>query len=44
MSQKLYVNDFDWLEDISEFDEIFIKSSKVMKDNFLKVMFNIFQS
>ena len=44
MSQKLSVNDFDWFEDISEFDEIFIKSSKVMKDIFLKVMFNILQN
>ena len=26
MSQKLPVNDFKWVEDISEYDEIFIKS------------------
>ena len=26
MSQKLHVNDFKWVEDISKFDQIFIKS------------------
>ena len=26
MSQKLPVNDFEWVEDLSEFDESFIKS------------------
>ena len=43
MSQKLPPNDFKWLEDISEFNEDFIKSYnyEVMKDIFLKLMFNI---
>ena len=43
MSQKLPPNDFKWLEDISEFNEDFIKSFnyEVMKDIFLKLMFNI---
>ena len=43
MSQKLLVNDFKWVEDISKFNEYFIKAivMKKMKDIFLKLMFNI---
>ena len=47
MSQKLPVNDFQLVGDISEFDESFIKSyiiKKVMKDIFLKLMFNILEN
>ena len=43
MSQKLPPNHFKRLEDISEFNENFIKSYnyEVMKDISLKLMFNI---
>ena len=44
MSEKLAVNDFKRVEDISELYESFIKSyneEKVMKDIFLKFMFDI---
>ena len=42
MSQKLPVNDFKWIENISELNEDFIKSyNDKMKDIFLKSMFNI---
>ena len=43
MSQKLPVNGFNWVEDLSEFDEGLIKifNKKVNKDIFLKVIFNI---
>ena len=43
MSKRLPVNEFKWVEDLSEFNENFIKSysEKVMKDIFLKVIFNI---
>ena len=39
MSQKLPVNDFKWVEDISEFDEGFIKSYSEESDGgyFLEV-------
>ena len=42
MSQKLPVNDFKWVEDISKFDEIFLKviMEKLMKELFLKLIFN----
>ena len=40
MSQKFPVNDFKWAEDISEFDEIFIKSYNEESDEgcFLEVV------
>ena len=41
--QKLPVNDFKWVEDISEISKEFIKTMMkiVMNDIFLKLMFNI---
>ena len=41
--KKLRLNNFRWVEDISEFNQNFIKSyvMKVTKGIFLKVMFNI---
>ena len=47
MSQKLPVNNFEWIKDTSQFNEDFIKSyngEKMMKDIFLKFMFNIFRN
>ena len=44
MSQNLAVNDFKCVEDISEFNQDFIKSyndEKRMKNVFLKMMFNM---
>ena len=40
MSQKLPVNDFKWVKDISPFNENFIKTitMKVRKNIFLKLM------
>ena len=42
MSQKLTVNNFDWIKDITQFNEDFIKTimEKVKKDIFQKFMFN----
>ena len=42
MPQKMLVNDFKWVEDISEFNEDFIKSNNDESDEriFLKLMFN----
>ena len=42
MGQKLPTFNFKWVEDISQFNEDFIKSydEKVNKDIFLKLMFN----
>ena len=42
MSQKLPVNKFEWIKDNSQFNEDFKKTliKKVMKDIFLKLMFN----
>ena len=42
LSQKLPVDGFEWVEDISQFNEDFLKSynEKVMKDIFLKLVFN----
>ena len=39
MSQKLPVNNFEWIEDISQFNEDFIKNynEKVTKDIFTKL-------
>ena len=46
MSQKLRVNNFEWIEDTSQFNEDFIKNimKKVIKDTFLKLMFNILKN
>ena len=43
MLQKLPVNKFEWIDDFSKFNEDFTKNNmkKVMKDIFLKLMFNI---
>ena len=43
MSQKLPVNNFKWFEDLSEFDEGFIKSYNEKSEGgyFLKLMLNI---
>ena len=43
MSQNLFVNDFKWVEDISEFNEDFMKAiiMKVLQDIFLKLIFSI---
>ena len=42
LSQKLPVNEFKWVEDLSEFNEDFRAIIKnVMKDIFLKLMFSI---
>ena len=43
MSQKLPVNGFKWVEDLSKFDEGFLKSynEKNKEDIFLKSIFNI---
>ena len=42
MSQKLPVNNFEWTKDTSPFNGDFIKNynEKVLKDTFLKLMFN----
>ena len=42
MSQKLPVNNLEWIEDTSHINEDFIK--KVMEDIFLKLMFNILKN
>ena len=46
MSQKLPVNNFEWIEETSQFDGDFTKTimKKVMKDIFLKLMFNILKN
>ena len=46
MSQKLPVNNFEWIEDNFQFIEDFIKTlmKKAMKYIFLKVMFNILKN
>ena len=46
VSKNLPVNNFKWVKDISKFDESFIKviMKKVIKDIFLKLMFNILQN
>ena len=47
MLQKLPVNNFEWIKDTSQFNENFIKKNimrKVMKDIFLKLMFNILKN
>ena len=46
MLQKLPVNNFEWIEDTSQFNEDFIKTimKKVMNDIFLKLIFNILKN
>ena len=46
MSQKLPVNNFEWIKDTSQLNEDFTKTmmKKVMKDIFLKLIFNILKS
>ena len=46
MTQKLPVNNFEWIKDASQFNEDFIKTTmkKVMKDIFLKLMFSIMKN
>ena len=41
--QKLPVNNFEWIKDTSQFNEVFIETiiNKVMKDIFRNLMFNI---
>lgn len=43
MSQNFPVGVFKWVEDTSEFSNVFIETTKemLMKDIFLKLMFNI---
>ena len=43
MSQKLPVNNFEWIEDTSQFNEDFIKSYNEESDEgyFLEIIFNI---
>ena len=45
MSQKLPVNNFEWIEDTSQFNEDFTKNYNEESDNdiFLQLMFNIFK-
>ena len=46
ISQKLPVNNFQWIEDTSQFNKDFIKpiTKKVMKHIFSKLMFNILKN
>ena len=46
MSQKLPVNNFEWIKDTSKFNEDLIKTliKKVNKDIYLKLMFNILKN
>ena len=47
MSQKLPVDNFEWIKDTSQFNEDFIKKTimkKVMKDIFWKLMFSILKN
>ena len=47
MSQKLPVNNFEWIKDTLQFNEYNIKKTimkKMMKDILLKLMFNIFKN
>ena len=43
MPQKLPVNNFEWIKNASQFNKNFVKTimKKVMKDVFLKMMYNI---
>ena len=46
MSQKLPVNNFEWIEDTSQFNEDFMKNynEEVIKDIFSKLMFSILKN
>ena len=47
MSQKLPVNNFEWIKDTSQFNEDFIKNYNEENDGrifFLKLMFNILKN
>ena len=46
MSQKLPINNFNWIKDTFQFNEDFIKTiiKKVIQDIFLKLMFNILKN
>ena len=46
MTQKLLVNNFQWIEDTSQLNEDFIKTitKKVMKDICVKLMFSILKN
>ena len=46
MSQKLPVNNFDWIKDTSQFMKISYKTimKKVIKDIFLNLMLNILKN
>ena len=46
MLQKLPVNNFEWIKDTSQFNEVFIETiiNKVMKDIFRNLMFNILKN
>ena len=47
MLQKLPVNNFEWIEDNSQFNKDFIKNkykTKVLKDISLKLMFDILKN
>ena len=46
MSQKLSVNKFEWIEDISQFNEDLIKDYNEESDEgyFLKLIFNILKN
>ena len=46
MSQKLPLNNFDWINDTSQFNKDFIKTitNKVGKDIFLKLVLNILKN
>ena len=43
MSQKLPVNNFEWIKDTCQFNEDKTVMKKVMKDIFLKLMSNILE-
>ena len=44
MSQKLPVNNFEWIKDTFQFNEDFIKNYNEKSDIFLKLMFNILKN
>ena len=47
MAQKLPINNFEWIKKTSQFNEDFIKKirmKKMMKDIYLKLMFNILKN
>ena len=44
MSQTFPINDFKWVEDISEFNQSFIESYNEENNIFLMLMFNILKN